>query len=141
MLTAQCALNGIKPLVVEAGGGCIIDDTINPSVECTLNLLKHLGMIEGDPVSPKIQKMVTNYYVYRSLTGGHFLKNDKFKIGTVVSKGDELGKVIQPLSSKILETCISPLNGKIVSSRIKMPINPGGYIAHIADYDSIIWEK
>jgi len=29
----------------------------------------------------------------------------------------------------------------VVSSRIKMPINPGGYIAHIADYDSIIWEK
>ena len=141
MLTAQCALNGIKPLVVEAGGGCIIDDTMNPSVECTLNILKHLKMIEGDPVLPKIQKMVTNYYVYRSLSGGHFLKNDNFKIGTDVSKGDELGKVLHPLTSKILETCKSPLNGKIVSSRIKMPINPGGYIAHIADYDSIIWEK
>ena len=58
-----------------------------------------------------------------------------------VKKGDELGKVLHPLTSKILETCNSPLNGKIVSSRIKMPINPGGYIAHIADYDSTIWQK
>ena len=106
-----------------------------------LNLLKHLNMIDGDPVLPKIQKMVTNYYVYRSLTGGHFLKNDNFKIGIDVSKGDELGQVIHPLTSEILETCKSPLNGKIVSSRIKMPINPGGYIAHIADYDSTIWQK
>ena len=141
MLTAQCAINGIKPLVIEAGGGCIIDNTIEPSVVCTLNLLKYLDMIEGDPVYPKKQVMVNNYYVYRSLTGGHFLKDDLFKIGLEVKKGQELGKVIHPLTSEVLETCKSPLNGKIVSSRIKMPINPGGYIAHIADYDSIIWQR
>jgi hypothetical protein len=35
----------------------------------------------------------------------------------------------------------SPLNGIIVSRRISLPINPGGYIAHIADTDSIIWER
>ena len=141
MLTAQCAINGIIPLVVEAGGGCMIDETIEPSVQCTLNILKYLKMIEGELIVPKKQIMVENYYVYRSLMGGHFIKYDNFKIGNVVKKGDDLGYIVHPVNSEIVEKCIAPINGMVVSSRIKMPINPGGYIAHIADYDSIIWEK
>jgi len=59
----------------------------------------------------------------------------------VVKKGDDLGYIVHPVNSEVVEKCIAPINGMVVSSRIKMPINPGGYIAHIADYDSIIWEK
>lgn len=141
MLSGQAALNGIVPLVVEAGGGTMIDDTIEPAVECVLNVLRHLGMIVGDLVLPEKQIEVDNYVVYRSLTGGFYLQEPGVKLGAVVQKGQVLGSVVDPVTSEVMETCTAPVNGIIISRRIKMPINPGGYIAHIADTDAIIWER
>jgi predicted deacylase len=141
MLTAQCAINGIVPLVVETGGGGMIDATIEPSVTCTMNILKYLGMIEGELDMPERQVMVTNYKVYRSLTGGFYLKEPGRDVGTMVEKGDVLGQVVDPVTSEVLETCTAPVSGMLVSTRVRMPINPGGYIAHLADFDSIIWER
>lgn len=141
MLSGQCALHGIVPLVAEAGGGCAIDHTIDAGAECLLNVLKHLGMIEGDPVLPPRQIMVDHYLVYRSLTGGFYLADPEIQLGATVEKGQELGKVVDPLTSEVLETCTSSINGIIISRRIRMPINPGGYIAHIANTDAIVWER
>jgi predicted deacylase len=134
-------LNGIVPLVVEAGGGGQIDFTIDQGVECTLNILKHLGMIDGDLVLPKRQIMVENYVVYRSRRGGFYLQEDGIALGVEVTKGQLLGKVVNPLTSEVEEECRAPVNGIIISRRLKMPINPGGYIAHIADVDSTVWTR
>lgn len=141
MLSGQCALNGIVPLVVEAGGACSIDFTIDEGAECLLNVLKHLDMIDGDPVLPERQIMVDNYIVYRSLTGGFYIQEPYVELGVEVEKGQVLGRVIDPLTSEVRETCTAPVNGIIVSRRVRMPINPGGYIAHIADTDAVIWER
>jgi uncharacterized protein len=141
MLLGQCAVQGIVPLYVETGGGGMIDEQIDASVVCTLNILKHLGMIDGEPVFPERQVMVEDYVVYRSLEGGFYLKDPKATVGSMVTKGQVLGQVVDPVTSEVVEECTSPINGKLVSTRVRMPINPGGYIAHIADYDSIIWER
>jgi hypothetical protein len=141
MLSGQCAINGIVPLVVEAGGGGMIDFTTEEGVECLLNILKHLKMIDGAPVLPPQQLMVENYVVYRSLTGGFYLQEDGIELGARLTKGQVIGRVIDPLTSEVRETCASPVNGILISRRIRMPINPGGYIAHIADTDSVIWER
>lgn len=141
MLSGQCALNGIVPLVVEAGGACAIDDTIDQGVECLLNILKYLGMIEGELVLPPQQIMVDNYVVYRSLEGGFYLQEPGISLGLEVKRGQPIGRVIDPLTSEVRETCTAPVNGLIISRRVRMPINPGGYIAHIADTDSITWQR
>jgi predicted deacylase len=141
MLSGQCAINNIVPLVIEAGGGGIIDETIDQAVDCTLNILKYLNRMDGDPVLPERQIMVSNYVVYRSLTGGFYLQEPGIKLGVEVKQGQLLGQVIDPLTSEVRESCASPVNGIIISRRLRMPINPGGYIAHIADTDSIIWER
>ncbi len=141
MISGHCLVSGIVPLVVEAGGGGQIDFTIEQGVECTLNILKHLGMIDGDLVLPKRQIMVERYIVYRSLHGGFYLQEDGIVLGAEVRQGQLLGRVIDPLTSEVLEECRAPVNGIIISRRLKMPINPGGYIAHIADVDSMIWSR
>lgn len=141
MLMGQCAINGIVPLVVETGGGGMIDDQIDKSVICTLNILKHLGMIDGELELPERQVMVENYVVYRSLEGGFYLKDPGAHVGDMVTKGQVLGQVVDPVTSEVVEECTSPVNGRLISTRVRMPINPGGYIAHVADYDSIIWER
>lgn len=141
MISGQCLLQGIVPLVVETGGGGIIDATIEQSVECTLNVLKHLDMIDGEPVLPPQQIMVENYVVYRSLAGGFFQAEPGITLGVEVQRGQPLGHIVDPVTSEVKEACLSPANGIIVSRRIRMPINPGGYIAHIADTDSVIWQR
>jgi predicted deacylase len=141
MLSGQAMLNGIVALVVEAGGGTMIDETIEPSVDCVLNVLRHLDMIDGDLVLPERQIEVENYVVYRSLTGGFYIQEPEVKLGAVVTKGQLLGRVVDPVTSEVMEDCTAPVNGIIISRRIKMPINPGGYIAHIADTDAVIWER
>jgi predicted deacylase len=141
MLSGQCALNGIVPLVVEAGGACAIDDSIDQGAECLLNILKYLGMIEGELILPEQQIMVDNYVVYRSMAGGFYLQEPGIRLGLEIKQGQIIGRVIDPVTSEVREICTSPVNGIIISRRVRMPINPGGYIAHIADTDSITWER
>lgn len=141
MISSQANLNGIATLVVEAGGMGIIDDTIDQGAVCVHNVMKHLGMLDGEPDIPANQIMVSNYVVYRSLTGGFYQGEPDIKLGVEVKKGQLLGRVIDPVTSEVMEECTSPVNGMIISRRVRMPINPGGYIAHIADLDSIIWRR
>lgn len=141
MISSQANLNGIACLVVEAGGMGIIDETVDQGVVCTLNILKRLGMLDGEPVVPSRQIMVSNYNVYRSLTGGFYLGEPDVRLGAEVKKGQLLGRIVDPITSEVVEECRSPVNGLIVSRRVRMPINPGGYIAHIADLDTIIWQR
>lgn len=141
MLLGACSIAGIVPLYVETGGGGVIDENVDKSVVCTMNIIKYLGMVDGDLVMPKRQVMVSNYMVYRSLEGGFYLKDPAATVGAMVTKGQLLGTVIDPVTSEVVEECRSPFNGQLISTRIRMPINPGGYIAHVADYDSIVWER
>ena len=87
------------------------------------------------------QIMVDHYYVFRSYMGGFFIPEPGYVMGGIVTKGQLLGKVLDPFTSEVKEECISPVNGWLISTRIRMPINPGGYIAHIADTDRIVWES
>jgi predicted deacylase len=141
MISGQALLQGIVPLVVEAGGGGILDETIDGGVECTLNVLKHLGMLDGALVLPERQIMVDKYVVYRSRTGGFYLSEPDVRLGVQVEQGQLLGRVVDPVTSEVQEECHAPVAGIIVSRRIRLPLNPGGYIAHIAATDSIIWER
>jgi predicted deacylase len=141
MISGSFAANGGVPLVCEAGGASAFDEAVDMGAESILNVMKYLKMIDGKPVLPKRQIMVDNYMVYRSVTGGYYLAEPEIKLGAEVKKGQELGRVIDPLTSEVREVTRSPVNGIIVSRRVKMPINPGGYIAHIADTEAIIWER
>jgi predicted deacylase len=141
MMLGSAMLNGIVPLYVETGGAHTIDWTIDASVECTLNLLKHLKMIDGRLVLPERQIMVNNYVVARSKTGGFYQVNEDVTLGRTIKKGTVIGTVLDPMTSEVLEEYRSPVNAIVVSRRVRMPINPGGYVAHLADTDAIIWER
>jgi len=98
-------------------------------------------MIDGDLVLPPRQVMVDRYVVMRSRSGGFYLPEGDLQLGDEVADGQLLGRVIDPLTSEILEECRAPSAGILVSKRIRLPLNPGSYIAHVAPTDSIIWER
>lgn len=79
---------------------------------CTLNFVKYLGMIDGDLELPERQVLVKNYVVYRSLAGGFYLKGPAATIGWMVTKGQLLAQVIDPVTLEVVETCESRVNGK-----------------------------
>lgn len=141
MISGQALLQGIVALVVEVGGGGIVDETIDQGVDCLLNLLKHLDMIDGEPVLPPRQVMVSDYVVYRSLTGGFYQAEPDIRLGVEVRRGQLLGRVVDPVTSEVKEECLAPVNGIVVSRRLRLPLNPGGYVAHIADTDAVIWQR
>ncbi|MCW5849478.1 MAG: succinylglutamate desuccinylase/aspartoacylase family protein [Anaerolineae bacterium] len=141
MISSQGNLNGIATLVVECGGMGIVDETIDQGAVCIHNIMKSLNMLAGAPQLPERQIMVSHYVVYRSLCGGFYLGEPGTRLGVEVRKGQLLGRVVDPITSEVVEECVSPVNGVIVSRRVRLPINPGGYIAHIADTDSILWER
>ena len=47
MLSGHCAIHGIVPLVVEAGGACALDFCVDDGAICLLNIARHLNMIEA----------------------------------------------------------------------------------------------
>ena len=141
MLSGHCAIHGIIPLVVEAGGACALDFCVDEGANCLLNIARHLNMIDGDLILSPHQVMVSNYVVYRSLSGGYYIPDSRIQLGDTVSQGQFLGEVVDPVTSKVWERCESPVNGIVVSRRVRLPINPGGYIAHIADLDSVMWQR
>ena len=135
------AIHGIIPLVVEAGGACALDASVDEGAVCLLNIARHLQMIDGDPVLAPQQVMVSNYVVYRSLAGGYYIPDSDIQLGVTVRKGQFLGEVVDPVTSEVRERCESPVDGIVVSRRVRLPLNPGGYIARIADLDSVIWQR
>lgn len=141
MLSGHCAIHGIVPLVVEAGGACALDYTVDEGAVCLLNIARHLGMIEGELQLPAEQVMVSNYVVYRSLSGGYYVPDTGIRMGDTVTKGQFLGNVVDPVTSEVRERCESPVNGIVISRRVRLPMNPGGYVAHIADTDSVTWRR
>jgi len=98
-------------------------------------------MVEGNLILAGHQIMVNNYVIYRNQMGGFYQQGPGIKIGICAQKGQLLSRVIDPVMSEVQEECRSPVNGIIISHRIRMLLNPGGYIAQIADTDAISWER
>ncbi len=69
------------------------------------------------------------------------IPDTSIKLGDTVSQGQFLGDSVDPVTSEVRERCESPVNGIVVSRRVRLPMNPGGYIAHIADLDSATWQR
>jgi len=140
-LTIEAARQGIPGITPHMAGGGMIDEYVEPSVECVLNIAKHLGMIDGDPVYPNRQIVVSDYLVYRSSTGGFLYLEEGIGVGATVRKGQIVARILDPLTSEEREVCASPFDGIVTMARIRLPINPGGYVCHIANTDSITWER
>jgi predicted deacylase len=86
-----------------------------------LNLLKYMGIIEGDPILYDV-KVNPKEYNARAKQGGIWYPH--IEIGDYVKKGQVLG-TMKDLFGNIIETYVSPENGWVRFLRVWYSVNIG----------------
>jgi predicted deacylase len=109
------------------------------------NIMKKLGMIEGEPELPPRQYIVKERTLLLSANGGMFYPTkgiDHTKlVGKTFDGGTVLAKVVNPYTFQVLEEIRAPYDKSVIIwNRIgRSMINPGGYTYVIGNAKTIQW--
>ena len=103
------AAKGIPFFTVEVGGGSFLDaHYVEHGVRGVFNVLRHLGMIDGEVVKPPSQTIVTEMAVVRPRFGGVLYPEIGLDQLGKEGRGTLLGRVVSPYSFETLEEIRSP---------------------------------
>lgn len=124
---------GTPCLVVEMGVGMRITKAYGDQlVDGILNLMKYLGIWKGvteEVRKPIISKNPEDVHFLNASTGGLFVPSvhhwQKLK------KGELIGKIIDPLSGKVLDEIHSPVNGILFTIREYPIVDEGSLIGRL----------
>ena len=123
---------GTKTLVVEMGVGMrITKEYCGQLFRGVLNLMKQLGMWKGEvvPVRRPIISVGREVGFVNSDVAGIFVPYADF--GDTVKKGDHIGNVIDPLTSKVVEKVEAVCDGMIFTLREYPVVYGGSLLARI----------
>lgn len=136
--TLAYSLNSIDTptLVVEMGVGMRITKEYGDQLtDGLLALMKKIGIWNGETITPRkplIGRDEDNCVAFLNADkSGVFLPTVKH--WTDVKKGDEIGKIIDPLSGETCEILTSPIDGKIFTIREYPIVYSGSLIARVLD--------
>jgi hypothetical protein len=113
-------------------------------VTALMNIMKHLGMLEGQPKLPRRQLLISPENNLRPSQGGALYSEFKADaIGKVVPKGTLLGTVVSPHTFEVLEEIRAPYDqNMIIGLTHKHPfarVNAGDYGFLVADMANAEW--
>jgi predicted deacylase len=110
------------------------------AVQGIMNVMKHLGMIDGKPELPKRQLVFEKAFSVRPSVGG-YLKSyvDPETLGNTVNKGTLLGEVISPYTFKTLEKLEAPTDGILFFTARSYPVDPGDWAFALIDLETSHW--
>ena len=132
---------GVPTVIVEIGGGGLLDARyIAVGVRGVYNVMKALGMMDGNPEVPQNQVVVSELETIRPRTGGVlFPELSLEQIGKIVSGGTVLGRVISPYTFEELEVLHAPFAASLIVLLRATPtrVNPGDYAFMAANADTI----
>jgi uncharacterized protein len=131
---------GIPFFTAELGGGSFLDaHYIEHGVRGVTNVMKQLGMLDGDIVRPAAQTIVTEMAVVRPHVGGMLHPEIGLdQLGKEVAGGTLLGRVISPHTFDTLEEIRAPFErGYMILLRAgMMRVHPGDYGYMVANAQS-----
>lgn len=107
---------GVPAMVSElGGGGQKTTEFLDRSVAGTLNVLRTVGMLPGDPVDPPEQKVMTKLITLRPTKGGAVISEyGPDALGSVVPGGTVLGRVVNPHTFEVEEELVAPFDETII---------------------------
>lgn len=128
-LTEAASREGIPTIVPELGGGTMIhEEYVRIAVQGTLNVLKMMEMIDGDPVGQDIEQVVVTDSQWVRPDRGGFLTFHQ-PIGAKVAAGDRLFSVWDPFGD-VREEVPVPFDCVILDVRLRASTLPGEWAYH-----------
>lgn len=128
---------GRPAFVAELGGGYLADDRyIALGVRGVRNVMKRLEMIEGEPELPDEQRVVEDVVAVRPGHGGLLVPALPLDaLGTEITGGTLLGRVISPYTFETLEELRAPFARSLVVllRPVLSRVNPGDYAFMLGD--------
>lgn len=122
--------HGVPTIILEAGEVWKIEPgVVQVGVEGCLNVLKALGMIEGEIVKPRYQTVVSKTTWVRAERGG--LLDFHARPGELVSAGQTLAHA-QSIFGRYHDEIVSPASGIILGMSTLPMVKPGEPIYHVA---------
>ena len=126
---------GVPTLVVEMGVGMRITKAYGDQmVDGILNLMHELGIWTASV--PEVRKPVISYdingmdvYYLNAPVSGVFIKD--IDHGTLVSEGDHIGRIVNPLTGKLLSNIVAPAAGWLFTIREYPMVEEGSLMGRI----------
>ncbi len=129
---------GTPCLVVEMGVGMRINHSMgNNLVEGILNLLADMGMWRGDVDRSHFPESILSVgdkvSFLNAEASGIFLT--EMKTSAIVSEGELLGTIVDPLSGEVLHNVLSPVDGYLFTIRAYPVVYDGSLLARIHKFE------
>lgn len=125
---------GTKTLVVEMGVGMRITKEIGDQlVDGIFVLMKDLGIWQGEAITPKkpLESEDGNVHFLNASASGIFLPNACHS--KMVTNGELVGKIVDPLSGKVLQKVFSPCNGLVFTLREFPVVYEGSLVGRVLE--------
>lgn len=128
-LRAAAVDAGIPAVTMEAGEPMRIEEyVVKDGVERIRNLMTNLGMYKRPRFWSAAEPIYLNSRWVRTEQGGLLISS--VKLGDVVSPGDPLGKVVNPINNQTFPL-ISPYEGRVIGMALNQVVMPGYAAYHI----------
>lgn len=141
-LAALARSRSIPAALLELGGGLVADEAlIESGVDAIANVLRHYKLIEGVSQEPAERIVFEEMSWLRPRVGGILYPEVGIeRLGGVVTEGELLGRVVNPMTYEVLEELRSPFAcGYLVLLRASLgKVNPGDFAYMIGNADSSV---
>lgn len=124
---------GVPTLVVEMGVGMRITKAYcNQLVDGIFHLMHSLGIWQGETITPRkpiVSGNPEDVSYLNASTSGVFVPSVKH--WEHLKKGEEIGRIIDPLKGKVLDTILSPVDGILFTIREYPIVDEGSLVGRL----------
>jgi predicted deacylase len=129
-LRAAATHAGVRTISFEAGETFRFQrNMVSHGIRGITNVLRSLGMLEGDPKEARFQVIIKVAGWVRSPRGG--IADIVVRPGELIYEGDSIATITNPFGHEV-STVRSPLTGLIIGVTTVPMVNPGDAICHVA---------
>jgi len=141
-LAAHAAASGTYTLIVELGGGQQRNEHfVRKGVRGIRNVMKHLGMLAGEPQLPAEQLIVSELADLKPHQGGLMLSRcSSEQLGESVTRGTELARIVSPYTLEVLESIPAPFEPSllVLVRDAVTKVDPGDYGFIVANGETAV---